>query len=510
MLIRFHRSMIRVLSALALASLVVMVGPATAEVEPGMQMGIDHPGNDLSVFALATPDPGLCRQTCDQNEQCATWTFVKPGVMQANAVCALKFMIATEQGNQNVISGIKGQTGYATGGGARIENVMGLGMDLPGGDLGVGGTLERGDPALCAQRCEANGQCQSWTFARPGGPNQPAVCWLKGSVPNPVLNASTISARRSTPLPVRPTTVPAVSGGTPPAGSGFGVWAYVIGANAGNFGDPCQIQYVAVAIPGNRYDANPNYRRVRARFSMEDASNDITFFSVFMQDQPDGVVKFRSCSPATTLLPPRPGGPGELPGPVFGVWAYTIGTATFADPCAIQYVRSQIAGNRFDGNSRYVLVRTELSGSEASQVVTMFSAFMQDLPDGVVKMVPCDGGRNAGKNGNGTGVNGATPSQEVAAWMTGTFDSTFGLMQFSPGGGTYTNPEGSSLQVTGINGAVVEGIWQQPVASGSACTDGVSRGRFRFTFNSSGFSGLWSYCDKEPSYSWSGTRRSAQ
>ena len=597
---------------MALAALAGTVGLAGAEVEPGMAMGIDYPNGDISRVALSNPDPGLCRRACDENGACRGWAFVKPGVLGVNAVCALKGSIGSAQADQNVISGLQGGSTYSMTGGARVENFMGIGADLPGGDLGIGGTLERSDPALCAQRCEANGQCQAWTFMRAGGPSQPAVCWLKGSIPAAVGNANTISARRQTPVAPPITGGSAVTGGSsvsgaiPPVGTGFGVWAYVIGVNAGKFGDPCQIQYVAFAIPGNRFDSDPNYRRVRARFTMKDASDDVTFFSVFMQDQPDGVVKLRPCSAATTLLQPRPGGPGVLPdpmfavwayvigvnagkfgdpcqiqyvafaipgnrfdsdpnyrrvrarftmkdasddvtffsvfmqdqpdgvvklrpcsaattllqprpggpgvlpGPVFAVWAYTIGTATFADPCAIQYVRSQIAGNRFDGNSRYIRVAAEISGSEASRLVTRFSAFMEDQPDGVAKLISCADFKKLASdfNSNQPRPPVGKPPQEVAAWMTGTFDSGFGVTQLTPGGGTYSISNGA-LAVTGIKGATMEGTWTQS-SSGGQCADKTHRGRFRITFTADGFSGLWSYCDKEPNMGWIGTRRRGQ
>ena len=501
---------------MALAALAGTVGLAGAEVEPGMAMGIDYPNGDISRVALSNPDPGLCRRACDENGACRGWAFVKPGVLGVNAVCALKGSIGSAQADQNVISGLQGGSTYSMTGGARVENFMGIGADLPGGDLGIGGTLERSDPALCAQRCEANGQCQAWTFMRAGGPSQPAVCWLKGSIPAAVGNANTISARRQTPVAPPITGGSAVTGGgsvsgaIPPVGTGFGVWAYVIGVNAGKFGDPCQIQYVAFAIPGNRFDSDPNYRRVRARFTMKDASDDVTFFSVFMQDQPDGVVKLRPCSAATTLLQPRPGGPGVLPGPVFAVWAYTIGTATFADPCAIQYVRSQIAGNRFDGNSRYIRVAAEISGSEASRLVTRFSAFMEDQPDGVAKLISCADFKKLASdfNSNQPRPPVGKPPQEVAAWMTGTFDSGFGVTQLTPGGGSYSISNGA-LAVTGIKGATMEGTWTQS-SSGGQCADKTHRGRFRITFTADGFSGLWSYCDKEPNMGWIGTRRRGQ
>jgi hypothetical protein len=95
---------------------------------------------------------------------------------------------------------------------------------------------------------------------------------------------------------------------------------------------------------------------------------------------------------------------------------------------------------------------------------------------------------------------------QIAAWMTGTFDTDSGVMQLTPGGGNYTQYDGA-LTVTTISGATMEGTWRQ-TNSGGQCPDGSYRGRFAFTFNEAGFSGLWSYCDAEPSKGgWSGTRR---
>jgi hypothetical protein len=72
----------------------------------------------------------------------------------------------------------------------------------------------------------------------------------------------------------------------------WGVWAYHVG---GGWDDPCAIQYVGAQIPGNRYDANPDYRRVRTRQTQQDADLDIDQFGHYHRDQPDGVVKMRSC-----------------------------------------------------------------------------------------------------------------------------------------------------------------------------------------------------------------------
>lgn len=91
------------------------------------------------------------------------------------------------------------------------------------------------------------------------------------------------------------------------------------------------------------------------------------------------------------------------------------------------------------------------------------------------------------------------------AMMTGTFDSTFGTLTLSTGGGSY-DYYGGQIRVTGISGNVMEGTWTQ-TRSGNQCPDGQHRGRFRFQFDASGFRGSYSYCDGEGGGPWNGRRR---
>jgi hypothetical protein len=54
----------------------------------------------------------------------------------------------------------------------------------------------------------------------------------------------------------------------------------------------------------------------------------------------------------------------------------------------------------------------------------------------------------------------------------------------------------------------MEGIWEQD-SSGQKCRDGRYYGRFRLTFTSNGFTGLFGYCEEEPAApgGFQGTRR---
>jgi len=55
------------------------------------------------------------------------------------------------------------------------------GYDRPGDDYS-GGPVMSGDPAVCARRCEREGNCRSWSFAYPSASGAPAMCWLKRDV----------------------------------------------------------------------------------------------------------------------------------------------------------------------------------------------------------------------------------------------------------------------------------------------------------------------------------------
>ncbi|MEN0652602.1 MULTISPECIES: hypothetical protein [Hyphobacterium] len=88
-------------------------------------------------------------------------------------------------------------------------------------------------------------------------------------------------------------------------------------------------------------------------------------------------------------------------------------------------------------------------------------------------------------------------------WMTGIFDTGGGVMQLSPSGGRYEVQNGV-MTVTRIEGPVMEGRWQQSASAGPC-----PNGRFRLTFSETGFSGVFGYCDEEPTRvgGFQGTRR---
>jgi hypothetical protein len=65
----------------------------------------DLPGMDIDRIPLSSPQPADCEKKCADNRRCATWTYVKPGVQQASAVCYLKGSIPDARANGCCTSG---------------------------------------------------------------------------------------------------------------------------------------------------------------------------------------------------------------------------------------------------------------------------------------------------------------------------------------------------------------------------------------------------------------------
>lgn len=82
----------------------------------------------------------------------------------------------------------------------------------------------------------------------------------------------------------------------------YGVYAYLINPSPpywpSEYGwHPCYIQYVRQERP-NRFDDDARYVMVRVTNSESAASNYISLFSMYHDDEPDGVVKLVSCEAA--------------------------------------------------------------------------------------------------------------------------------------------------------------------------------------------------------------------
>jgi hypothetical protein len=55
------------------------------------------------------------------------------------------------------------------------------GYDRPGGDYSHF-SVQNGDPAVCAARCERDSHCRAWSFSYPDTVRTAATCWLKREI----------------------------------------------------------------------------------------------------------------------------------------------------------------------------------------------------------------------------------------------------------------------------------------------------------------------------------------
>jgi len=156
----------------------------------------------------------------------------------------------------------------------------------------------------------------------------------------------------------------------------------------------------------------------------------------------------------------------------------------------------QQAIERSVGVTRAVLARSAQMAREIEQALGDAVAQRQAIDRGLAQFAPP----------RAAPPPPAVPGPQPGGWMTGLFTTTYGMMRFSPGGGTYERPPGSTLRVTGVNGNEVEGYWSQG-QSGQRCPGGDFSGRFHFVFNATGFTGTWGYCGSvTDGGSWNGTR----
>ena len=70
------------------------------------EAGIDIPGDDYRNFPIDGA-VAACQDTCARDSACKAWTWVKPGVQNAKAMCWLKNGVPAPVANLNATSGIK-------------------------------------------------------------------------------------------------------------------------------------------------------------------------------------------------------------------------------------------------------------------------------------------------------------------------------------------------------------------------------------------------------------------
>ncbi len=83
-------------------------GYATHSIDRSvMELNTDRPGSDINTIPLDKAKPQLCSDACHLDGNCLAWTYVKPGILDANAHCRIKSQIPSPKRSSCCISGLK-------------------------------------------------------------------------------------------------------------------------------------------------------------------------------------------------------------------------------------------------------------------------------------------------------------------------------------------------------------------------------------------------------------------
>ena len=83
-------------------------GGGIVELRPGpIENAIDRTGGDYRHFDLPTdPTVETCKQTCEEENRCRAWTYVRPGYLGPTARCYLKDRIKPPRRKPCCMSGV--------------------------------------------------------------------------------------------------------------------------------------------------------------------------------------------------------------------------------------------------------------------------------------------------------------------------------------------------------------------------------------------------------------------
>ena len=146
--------------------------------------GVDLPGKDYRRFPA--PTAALCRHSCGGEDRCQAYTWVKPGVQEAAAICYLKHTEPAIVRNSCCDSAPRR---FITERDLTWEDKV----DRPGSDYKNFATTWTKGWEECKVACTGEDICRSWSYVRKGVQGVTGRCWLKNKVAAPVVNPNTVS-----------------------------------------------------------------------------------------------------------------------------------------------------------------------------------------------------------------------------------------------------------------------------------------------------------------------------
>jgi hypothetical protein len=205
------RALIGGVVAMFLCVLALAVALSAAQAgDRGMEDNTDRPGSDYARFNPPA-DPENCRLACmNDRGRCVSWTYVRPGVQEPQAVCYLKNAAPAATPNNCCVSGVlpggrrtpEGRLVPESAPRETIRAGMENNTDRAGSDYAR--LNLPADPENCRLACmNDRGRCVSWTYVRPGVQEPGAVCYLKNAAPPPAPNNCCVSGVRPGRSPIR-------------------------------------------------------------------------------------------------------------------------------------------------------------------------------------------------------------------------------------------------------------------------------------------------------------------
>ncbi len=156
------------------------------------ESNVNLPGGDYKSVVLDIPNPDECRYLCGNDNQCKSYTYVKPGIQGPIARCWLKSSVPSAQVNGCCTSGIKG---FGVDLFALGDLNLEPGTNRPGQDYSSL-DLNTPDPMVCLNACKNQKQCLAYTYVKPGVQGPKARCWLKSGVPEKQGNVCCVSGKK--------------------------------------------------------------------------------------------------------------------------------------------------------------------------------------------------------------------------------------------------------------------------------------------------------------------------
>ncbi len=187
---------------------IAQVVRASPQVEPN----VNRPGADYRNFDLAAASYESCHSACEADQQCNTYTYVKPGVQGSKARCWLKDNVPASRASDCCVSGViratvstprdpvkmaPGLGNVAQGGGTVSPPVASsptlsvstaqsrqveMNVDRPGSDY-RNFDLSTASHEACRTACTSDAKCQAYTHVKPGVQGPKARCYLKDTIP---------------------------------------------------------------------------------------------------------------------------------------------------------------------------------------------------------------------------------------------------------------------------------------------------------------------------------------